>query len=69
MSFITLNLGNIVVGSLVVIVVGYAVRNLIKNFGQCSCKCANCPKEIAKKCNCHIKRCHIKEDCNEENGR
>ncbi len=55
MNFITQNLGNIVVGSLVVIILFYALRSLIRSFRHCSCRCADCPNEIAKDCHCHIK--------------
>ncbi|MDO4218639.1 MAG: hypothetical protein Q4C78_01455 [Synergistaceae bacterium] len=55
MTLITQNLGNIIVGSLVVLILAIALRNIIKNFGHCNCHCADCPKEIAKDCHCCIK--------------
>lgn len=55
MSLIAPNLGNIVVGTLIILILAYALRNLIKSFGQCTCHCANCPKEIAQKCHCQMK--------------
>ena len=61
MNFIMNNIGNIVVGAIIFLVLIYAVRNIIKNFGHCGCNCAKCPKEISKDCHCHEKEDSVRE--------
>lgn len=45
MSFIQTNMGNIVVGSILVAVLFLALRKIIKDrkAGGCGCGCTNCP--------------------------